>query len=232
VREAVRSAKTDWRADLSEMLGESPTIRGDIMTISRVALYARVSTHDKDQDPDNQLVKLRSFAESRGWAVYGEYVDMKSGADASRPDLDRMLKAARGHAFNAIIIVRLDRIGRSVRNLLNLIDDLKRFNVELICTDQEIDTSSPAGKLLFTLLGAISEFELELIRDRTKDGLARARSQGKRLGRPPFAVSTGEIVALKESGMSLRQIGAKVGLSHQGVKKRLRQDKATKRVEN
>jgi len=202
------------------------------MTISRVALYARVSRHDKDQDPDNQLLKLRSFVESHGWAVYGEYVDMKGGADASRPDLDRMLKAARGHAFSAIVIVRLDRIGRSVRNLLNLIDDLKGSNVELICTDQEINTSTPGGKLLFTLLGAISEFELELIRDRTKDGLARARAQGKRLGRPPFAVSTEEIVALKESGLSLRQIGAKVGLSHQGVKKRLRQSKATKRVEN
>jgi DNA invertase Pin-like site-specific DNA recombinase len=202
------------------------------MTISKVALYARVSRHDKDQDPDNQLIKLRSFVESRGWAVYGEYVDMKSGADASRPDLDRMLKAARGHAFSAIIIVRLDRIGRSVRNLLNLIDELKRSNVELLCTDQEINTSSPGGKLLFTLLGAISEFELELIRDRTKDGLARARAQGKRLGRPPFAVSTEEIIALRSQGLSLRQIGEKVGLSHQGVKKRLRQSKATKRVEN
>ena len=205
------------------------------MTISKVALYARVSRHDKDQDPDNQLMKLRSFIESHGWAVYGEYVDMKSGADASRPDLDRMLKAARGHAFSAIIIVRLDRIGRSVKNLLNLIDDLKRFNVELICTDQEIDTSTPTGKLLFTLLGAVSEFELELIRDRTKDGLARAKlhgtKSGKPIGRPPFAVSTEEIIALRESGMSLRIIGEKVGMSHQGVKKRLRQASATKRVE-
>lgn len=201
------------------------------MTISKVALYARVSKHDKDQDPDNQLIKLRSFVESQGWAVYGEYVDMKSGADASRPDLDRMLKAARGHAFSAIIIVRLDRIGRSVKNLLNLLDDLKHYNVELICTDQEIDTSSPGGKLFFTLLGAVSEFELELIRDRTKDGLARARAQGKRLGRPPFAVSTEEIIALRSQGLSLRQIGAKVGLSHQGVKKRLRQASATKRAE-
>jgi len=202
------------------------------MTISKVALYARVSRHDKDQDPDNQLMKLRSFAESRGWAVYGEYVDMKSGADASRPDLDRMLKAARGHAFSAIIIVRLDRMGRSVKNLLNLIDDLKLSNVELICTDQEINTSSPGGKLLFTLLGAISEFELELIRDRTKDGLARARAQGKRLGRPPSAIPTERILELRSQGLSLKKIGKEVGMSHQGVKKRLIKAGVTKRVEN
>jgi len=201
------------------------------MTISKVALYARVSRHDKDQDPDNQLIKLRSFVESRGWAVYGEYVDMKSGADASRPDLDRMLKAARGHAFSAIVIVRLDRIGRSVRNLLNLIDDLKGSNVELICTDQEINTSSPGGKLLFTLLGAISEFELELIRDRTKDGLARARAQGKTLGRPPNHARTTEIARLRQEGLSPAEIGKQLGISRQGVKQRLRRARLQKGVE-
>ncbi len=143
-----------------------------------------------------------------------------------------MLKAARGHAFNAIIIVRLDRIGRSVRNLLNLIDDLDRSKVELICTDQEINTSSPGGKLLFTLLGAISEFELELIRDRTKDGLARARAQGKTLGRPPSAIPTERILELHSRGLSLKKIGKEVGMSHQGVKKRLIKAGVTKRVEN
>ena len=202
------------------------------MTISKVALYARVSTHDKDQDPENQLMKLRSFSESHGWAVYGDYIDTRSGADASRPDLDKMLKAARGHAFGAIIIVRLDRMGRSVKNLLNLIDDLKLSNVELICTDQEINTSSPGGKLLFTLLGAISEFELELIRDRTKDGLARARAQGKRLGRPQNAIPTERILELNSQGLSLKKIGRAVGMTPQGVKKRLIKAGVTKRVEN
>jgi len=202
------------------------------MTISKVALYARVSTHDKDQDPENQLMKLRSFSESHGWAVYGEYPDERSGADASRPQLDKMLRYARGHAFDAIVIVRLDRIGRSVRNLLNLIDELERSNVKLICTDQEINTSSPGGKLLFTLLGAISEFELELIRDRTKDGLARARAQGKRLGRPPNAIPTERILELRSQGLSLKKIGKEVGMTPQGVNKRLIKAGVTKRVEN
>jgi len=142
-----------------------------------------------------------------------------------------MLKDARAHRFDAILIVRIDRLGRSVRNLHNLLAELRHHGVELICTDQDIDTSSPTGKLLFTILGAVSELELELIRERTKDGLARAIAQGKRLGRPPFAINTDEILKLRAEGLSLRQIAEKVGMSHQGVKKRLRQSKATKRVE-
>lgn len=201
------------------------------MTISKVALYARVSTHEKEQDPENQLIKLRDFVEKREWAVYGEYIDIRSGAQSSRPELDRMLNAAKAHWFDAIVIVRIDRLGRSVRNLHNLLAELQHSGIALICTDQEIDTSSPTGKLLFTVLGAVSELELDLIRDRTKDGLARARAQGKRLGRPPFPISTEEIITLRESGMSLRMIAGRVGMSHQGVKKRLRQASATKRVE-
>ena len=201
------------------------------MTISKVAIYARVSTHDKEQDPENQLIKLRDFVKKRGWTIYDEYPDRKSGGQSSRPELDRMLSAAKAHWFDAIVIVRIDRLGRSVRNLHNLLAELQHSGIALICTDQEIDTSSPTGKLLFTVLGAVSELELDLIRDRTKDGLARARAQGKRLGRPPMPISTEEIIALRESGMSLRIIGEKVGMSHQGVKKRLRQAAATKRVE-
>lgn len=199
------------------------------MTVNKVALYARVSKADKDQDPSNQLIKLREFAEKHGWAVWGEFVDCASGANASRPELDRMLRFARGHAFDAILVVRLDRIGRSVRNLLNLVEGLNRLRIGLICTDQEIDTTSPTGRLLFTLLGAISEFELELIRERTKDGLARAKAQGKRLGRPPNPARTEDILRLRAEGLSLREIGRRLGISHQGVKQRLRRHRLQKR---
>jgi DNA invertase Pin-like site-specific DNA recombinase len=149
----------------------------------RVALYARVSRHDKDQNPENQLIKLRSFAERHQWTVYREYVDYASGAKPSRPQFDEMLRDARARRFDAIVIVRIDRLARSTRHLLNVLESLQGFGVDLICTDQEIDTKSPAGKLPFTVLGAVSELELDLIRERTKDGLARARAQGKRLGR-------------------------------------------------
>lgn len=197
----------------------------------KVALYARISRYDKDQNPENQLIKLREFANNRGWQIFGEYVDIASGARYARPELDQLLRAARGHAFDAILVVRLDRIGRSVRNLHNLLDELKRHKIDLICSDQEIDTSSPTGKLLFTLLGAISEFELELIRDRTKDGLARARMQGKRLGRPPNSARTEDILRLRAEGLSYREIGRRLGISHQGVKQRLRRHRLQNRVE-
>ncbi|MBU1158837.1 MAG: recombinase family protein [Candidatus Thermoplasmatota archaeon] len=197
-----------------------------------VALYARVSRHDKEQTPENQLLKLRRFAAHREWQIFEEFIDIASGGKASRPGLDRMMKLARGHRFDAVLIVRIDRIGRSVRNLHNLLDELKRANVGLICSDQEIDTSSPAGKLLYTILGAVSELELELIRERTMDGLARARAEGKTLGRPRFDISDSDILRLRAEGLSLKQIAEKIGMSHQGVKKRLRKVRVTKRVEN
>jgi len=196
----------------------------------KVALYARVSQADKDQDPENQLIKLRNFAQSYNWEIYQEYVDYASGSQASRPALDRMLSDARAHRFNAVVVVRLDRIGRSVRNLHNLLLELHRFNVDLICTDQDINTWSPTGKLIFTILGTISEFELVLIRDRTKDGLVRALAQGKRLGGPPNPARTEEILRLRAEGLTLREIGRRLGISHQGVKQRLRRHRLQNRV--
>jgi DNA invertase Pin-like site-specific DNA recombinase len=117
-----------------------------------------------------------------------------------------MLKDARARQFDIILIVRIDRLARSTRHLLNILESLQGFGVDLVCTDQEIDTKSPAGKLLFTILGAVSELELDLIRERTKDGLARARAQGKRIGRPPNPARTEEILKLRTEGLSLRQI--------------------------
>ena len=188
----------------------------------RVALYARVSRSDKDQDPENQLRKLRDFALRHEWAIYGEYKDYASGAAPSRPQFDRMLNEARGRLFDAVLVVRIDRLARSTRHLLNLLEEMDRFGVALVCSDQEIDTKSPAGKLLFTVLGAVAELELELIRERTKDGLARARAQGKRIGRPPNQARTEEIIVLRSQGLSLSEIGEKVGMSRQAVKQRLR----------
>jgi DNA invertase Pin-like site-specific DNA recombinase len=196
----------------------------------KVALYARVSTHDKEQTPENQLIKLREFATNHGWEIYAEYVDYVSGAKTSRPRFDQMIKEARARRFGIILIVRLDRLARDTRHLLNILDDLRPRGVELVCTDQDIDMTTPSGKLLFTVLAAVSELELDLIRERTKDGLERARNEGKRLGRPPSPAITERILELREEGLSLRQIGEEVGLSHQAVKQRLRRYRVQKRV--
>jgi DNA invertase Pin-like site-specific DNA recombinase len=194
----------------------------------RVALYARVSRSDKEQNPENQLLKLRQYSISKGWEIYAQYQDFASGASPSRPGLDKMIKEGKGHHFDTVLIVRLDRLARSVKQLLTILEDLNHDGIALVCSDQEIDTKSPAGKLLFTVLGAVAELELELIRERTKDGLARARAQGKRIGRPPDHTKDEEIEVLRSQGLSLRQIGELVGLSHQGVKQRLRRARLQK----
>jgi DNA invertase Pin-like site-specific DNA recombinase len=134
----------------------------------RVALYARVSRADKDQDPENQLRKLREYAIRQGYETYAEFHDYISGAAQVKPALEKMLREGRARHYDAVLIVRLDRLGRSTKQLLTMLEDLDRFGVALICTDQQIDTKSPAGKLLFTVLGAVAELELDLIRERTK----------------------------------------------------------------
>ena len=147
----------------------------------KVGLYARVST-DK-QDTDNQMIRLREIAQNRGYEVFDEYVDIASGRNAHRPNLDRMMKDAKSHRFDKILAVRLDRIARSVINLNNLMIDLDEWKVKIEFIDQPIDTSTPAGKMILTILGAMAEFERELIVERTNDGLKRAVKEGKILGR-------------------------------------------------
>jgi len=198
----------------------------------RVALYARVSRADKDQDPENQLHKLREYAARHEWEIYAEFHDYVSGAAPVKPALEKVLREGRARHYDAILIVRLDRLARSTKQLLTILEDLDHHGVALICTDQEIDTKSPAGRLLFTVLGAVAELELDLIRERTKDGLARARAQGKRLGRPPKPEMTVEIMQLRAHGMSLWQIGAQLGMSHQAVKQRLRRVRVQNRDGN
>jgi len=191
-----------------------------------VALYARVSRADKDQDPENQLRKLREYAMRNQWDIYAEFHDYISGAAPVKPALEKMLREGRGRHYDAVFIVRLDRLGRSTKQLLTLLEDLDRFGVALICTDQQIDTKSPAGKLLFTVLGAVAELELDLIRERTKDGLARARAQGKRIGRAPDPEVTKELLRLQAQGLTIRQISERQGMSYQAVKQRLRRERS------
>lgn len=147
-----------------------------------VALYARVST-DK-QTTDNQMIRLREVARSRGYMIYGEYEDIASGSTARRPQLDKMMAAAKAGKFQKIMAVCLDRMARSVINLASVMQDLQSWNVAVEFLDQPIDTSTATGRFTTTVLAAIAEFERELISDRTKDGQARARTQGKTIGRP------------------------------------------------
>lgn len=153
-----------------------------------VAIYSRVSTNR--QTTENQIERLRDFAKTRGMVVFDEYADVASGAKSHRPELDRMMADAKQHKFDKIIATKLDRIARSTINLLNIFQDLKRYGVEIEFLDQPIDSGSASGQLLITVLGAIAEFERELIRDRVIDGQARARNEGKKMGRRPKHLTT------------------------------------------
>jgi DNA invertase Pin-like site-specific DNA recombinase len=151
----------------------------------KVALYARVSTKDKGQDPEMQLTELREFAAKRGWQVAGEFVDVGvSGSKDSRPQLDAMMRLAKTRKVDVIAVWKLDRFGRSLRHLVDALAELNAVGCAFVALRDNLDLSTPAGKLMFHVIGAMAEFERELIRERVKAGLAHARSKGQKLGRP------------------------------------------------
>ncbi len=148
----------------------------------RAAIYARVSTFD--QEPENQLAEIRRYVAARGWTAE-EYVDRGvSGAKDRRPALDRLLIDARRRRFDVAVVWRLDRLGRNLRHLITLLEELQALGIAFVSLNEGIDATTPAGKLQMHILGAIAEFERARIAERVKAGLQRARAQGKRLGRP------------------------------------------------
>jgi DNA invertase Pin-like site-specific DNA recombinase len=186
----------------------------------RAALYARVST--AEQSPDAQLHTLRGHAAARGWE-FCEFVDHGvSGAKDRRPALDRLMKAARARQIDVVAVTKLDRLARSTHHLVMLGRELVALGVDLIVLDQQIDTMTPSGRLLFHMLAAIAEFERDLIRDRVTAGLRRAQARGVRLGRPTAIVSTSLIEELRGAGVSIGNIARRVGCSHATVRRRLR----------
>lgn len=194
--------------------------------VKRVALYARVSTAEvlDRQDPEVQLLKLREFVTSRGYDVYNGYVDRASGADPNRPALDQMMTDARAHRFDAIVIVRLDRITRSLINLLNILEQLEAYGVDLICTDQPIETHTPAGRLTIQILAALAEFERELIADRVRDGMRKAALEGKHCGRPERPLDSRRIAELRTAGRSYRAISEELGIPEATLRRRVKRE--------
>jgi DNA invertase Pin-like site-specific DNA recombinase len=187
----------------------------------RVALYVRVSTSDQTVEP--QLHALRAYATARRLEVVEEYVDHGiSGAKDRRPALDEMVAKAKRRAFDAVAVVKLDRLARSTRHLTQLAAELEALGVDLIVTDQGIDTSTPAGRLLFNVLAAIGEFELDLIRERTRAGLRAARRRGKRLGRPRVHVPLEAALGRLEAGEALGAVARELGCSRATLHRRLR----------
>ena len=183
----------------------------------RVALYARVSTQNGHQDPQLQLRELREYCLRRGWGIADEYTDHISGAKDKRPELDRLMSDAHHRRFDGVIVWRFDRFARSVSHLLRALETFRALGIEFVSLSEQVDTSTPTGKMIFTVLGAVAELERSLIVERVRAGLRHARAKGRRLGRPRVSVSASKIQELRAEGLTLRDIAKRCRISKTSV---------------
>lgn len=178
----------------------------------RAAIYCRVST--TDQNADMQRAELLAYCERRGWTVAEVFVDEGvSGSKQSRPSLDRLLRAAKRRLFDAVVVWKFDRFARSMKQLVNTLAEFDSLGVQFVSLHEQVDTSSPNGKLMFGIFAAFAEFERSLIIERTKSGIEAARRRGKHIGRPRVSVNADVIRGLRASGLSWDVIEAQTGIA-------------------
>ena len=189
----------------------------------RVAIYARVSTTGKGQDPELQLEELRQVASQRGWQVVAEYADEMSGSKDQRPGLDQLMVAARSGKLDMVAVFRFDRFARSTRHLLIALEEFRVLGVDFVSLREQVDTSTPMGKAVFTIIAAVAELEKDIIRERVKAGIARAKSQGKHCGRPRIEFDVRPALALLGEGRPLREVASILDVSRSTLRRRLRE---------
>ena len=178
----------------------------------KAVIYVRVSTDG--QTTENQRLALVQVAEKSGWEIVGVYEDHAVSGAKGRPAYDRLCKDATRREFDVVMAWSVDRLGRSLQHLVAFLGELHAVGVDLFLHQQGIDTTTPAGKAMFQMMGVFAEFERAMIQDRVKAGLARARSQGKTLGRPKVATKVRQsILAARSDGRSIRNIATEVGVS-------------------
>ena len=172
--------------------------------MKRAVLYMRVST--LDQHPETQLYDLRQMAQQRGYQIVEEYTDTISGARARRPGLDALMRDGRRNRFDVVLVWASDRIARSVRHFLDVLDELNRLNIEFISFREQIDTGGPLGRAVVVIIGAIAELERNLIIERVRAGMRRARLEGRHIGRPSLELDPAAILRDRQGGQSLSQL--------------------------
>lgn len=181
--------------------------------MNRAAIYARVSTNN-GQNPEMQLDEVRRYCSRREWQVVHEYMDRGfSGSKEHRPALDRLIADCRKRTVDCVVVYRYDRFARSLRQLVNALEEFRALGIDFVSLHEGVDTSTPNGRLVFGIFASIAEFERELIRDRVKSGLALAKSRGKRLGRPRVVVNAPQIALLRSQGRSWSDICGSLGLT-------------------
>jgi DNA invertase Pin-like site-specific DNA recombinase len=187
-------------------------------TKKTVAIYARVSTNK--QKTEMQLAELRAYVKRSKWKTYKEYIDHgRTGADTSRPAFTQMMADAAKKKFDILLVWKLDRLSRSMRDLVNTISEIEAAGLDFISYENQLDTSTPTGKLVFHVIGAVAEFERDIIRERVRAGLDSARRRGQRLGRPPHSkTKRTKARRLRQKGGSLRAIARTLKVSEGSIR--------------
>jgi DNA invertase Pin-like site-specific DNA recombinase len=186
----------------------------------RVALYCRVSS--VDQHPETQLYDLRQMAQQRGFEIVKEYTDRICGAKSKRPALDELMRNARHGKLDVVLVWAFDRMARSVRHFLEVLDELNHLNVEFISFRENVDTSGPLGRAMIVIIGAIAELERNLIIERVRAGMRRARLEGRQIGRKPLDIDHAAVLRDRQRGMSLAQIAKTHRISRTTVRRALK----------
>lgn len=193
--------------------------------MKRAGLYARIST--ADQNLETQLLDLRAMAKQRGYEVVHEYTDTISGTKSKRPGLDQLLADARRNRFDVLLTHACDRMARSTRHFLEVLDELAHCNVAFVSyRENQLDTSGPLGRAITVIVGAIGELERSLIVERVRAGMRRAKLEGRQIGRKPLEVDRRGLLRDRESGMSLNQLARAYGVSKASVCRILKDAKA------
>jgi len=191
---------------------------------TRVALYARVSTHN-GQDTEVQLQPLREMAEQRGWKVVGEFIDEGiSGSKEERPELSKLMALAHRGRLDAVAVWKFDRFARSVSHLVSALEEFKAQRIDFVSLTEAVDSSTPAGKLLFVVVAAMAAFELDLARERITAGIARAKSQGTHCGRPRKELDLRAARELLRSGYSVRQAADMLAIPRTTLRRKLAEE--------
>ncbi len=186
----------------------------------RVALYVRVST--KDQSVDMQLIDLERYSRERGFNVFMVYKDNISGTKNTRPGLDHLMNDAKKRKFDVVLVWRFDRFARSTKHLVNALYEFRSLGIDFISYQENIDTSSPLGEAIFTIISAMAKLERDIIAERVKGGLRKAKANGKRLGRPKNDVDANKVIDYKRQGKSIREIAKEMGIHRSKVERTLK----------
>ena len=187
------------------------------MNTPRVAIYARVSTHEHEgkQDPETQLYHLRQYAAARGFTIIGEFIDYATGRNEQRPQYQQLLDLVRKRQTDIVLVWRYDRFARSTKALITALNEFRTLGVNFISYQESIDTTTPQGEMVFTIMASLAQFESALIAERTRAGMERARAQGKQTWRPTILAETqARIAVLRKDGVSINKITKELGIAY------------------